>query len=65
MSSAPRTSVQYIQISETQTTPYISMKARRADAGEVHQRAEHDRQHEAAHAAGQADDAGNDADVGG
>ena len=27
MSSAPRTSVQYIQISDTQTTPYISMKA--------------------------------------
>ena len=27
MTSAPRTSVQYIQISDTQTTPYISMKA--------------------------------------
>ena len=27
MTSARRTSVQYIQISETQTTPYISMKA--------------------------------------
>lgn len=27
MTSVPRTSVQYIQISDTQTTPYISMKA--------------------------------------